>query len=941
MSGPETLQVEPEKAARRVLDVIRELTVELHPHKRRALVVKLDSALDRDLGFDSLGRVELVARIESEFRLRLPEALMAEASTPRDLLTAVLEGGVAEPLSAAAEFDPLELGAVQLASEEASTLVEMLDRQVEAHPDRTHIVLYGDADRQQEISYGDLREGALRVAAGLTARGFAPGESAAIMLPTSRGFFEAFFGILYAGGVPVPIYPPFRPAQLEDHLRRQAGILVNAQARVLVAPPEAKAIAGLLRAQVSAMRAVETVEALGSEQTAVALHETRGEDTALIQYTSGSTGDPKGVVLSHTNLLANIRAMGRAMNASSSDVFVSWLPLYHDMGLIGAWLGCLYHAAPVIILSPLRFLSRPESWLWAIHRHRATLSASPNFGYELCLRKVADPDIEALDLSSWRMAVNGAEPVSPSTLRRFAERFRPHGFRPEAMAPVYGLAESSVGLAFPPLGRGPLIDRVDRMALTARGEAVSVPPEQRGALEFVACGRPLQGHQIRVVDESDRELPDRHQGRLQFQGPSCTRGYFQNAEKTSELLDGPWLESGDLAYVAGGDVFITGRTKDIIIRAGRNVYPHELEETVGDLPGVRKGCVAVFPSVDPKKQVERLIVLAETRESDAAVLEDLRTRIEEAACALLETPPDDVVLAPPHTVLKTSSGKIRRAACREQYERGGAVRPGPVWWQIARLAGAALAGRLQNLWRRATESLYAAWWWTVLALCATTAWILVWLIPQRRWRWRVVRFAARFMLWLSGTPLRVDGVENLPENGAVLAVNHSSYFDSLATAAAIPGEPCFVAKRELATQLFAGSLLRRLGTLFLERFDLQAGVEDTRLVLDAVRKGSRIVSFPEGTLRRMPGLLPFKLGSFVVAAQAKVPVVPIALRGTRSILRAGQWFPRRGSVQVHIGKPIEPRAADWSAAVDLRNRTRVEMLWMCGEPDLGEERTSF
>jgi 1-acyl-sn-glycerol-3-phosphate acyltransferase len=876
-----------EQTALRVLDLVRELTLELHPHKRRGLVVGLDDALDADLGFDSLGRVELLTRLERSFRLRLPEELLAQAATPRDLVAAVLEGGVAEPLSAAAELRPLGLGPVQSVPEMAATLTEMLDWHAETHAERTHIVLYGEGDREQEIRYGDLREASLRLAAGLRQRGLGPGESAAIMLPTSRAFFETFFGVLYAGGVPVPIYPPFRPAQLEDHLRRQATILSNAEARLLVAPPEAGSISGLLGSLVGTLRGVVRPDDLRGEPASDAPRAARRGATALLQYTSGSTGDPKGVVLSHGNLLANIRAMGSVMGVSSSDVFVSWLPLYHDMGLIGAWLGSLYHAVPVVILSPLRFLSRPESWLWAIHRHRATLSASPNFGYELCVRKVADTDIEGLDLSSWRIAVNGAEPVIPATLRRFGERFRSRGFRPEAMCPVYGLAESSVGLAFPPLGRGPRSDRVERLALTLRGGAVSASEEDPTALEFVACGSPLPGHEVRVVDASGRELSDREQGRLQFRGPSCTRGYFRNAAKTAALFDGDWLESGDLAYVVSGDVYITGRTKDVIIRAGRNVYPHELEEAVGDLPGVRKGCVAIFPSTDPRSHVERLIILAETRETDRAALDDLRARIEETAASLLETPPDDVVLAPPHTVLKTSSGKIRRAACREHYERGEiGARSGPVWWQIVRLEATALARRARGAGRRVHDGLYAARWWSAVVLCGAVAWVLVLLAPGRPLRWRIVRRAARLALWLSDTPLHVRGVENLPQGGAVLAVNHASYFDSLVLAAAVPGEPRFVAKRELAPQFVAGNLLRRLGALFVERFDLQAGVEDTRAVLGAAREGGLIVAFPEGT----------------------------------------------------FGKPVDPRGADWSAAIHLRDRVRAEMVWMCGEPDLEEER---
>ena len=346
------------------------------------------------------------------------------------------------------------------------------------------------------------------------------------------------------------------------------------------------------------------------------------DSVALIQYTSGSTGDPKGVVLSHSNLLANIRAMGEVMDASSADVFVSWLPLYHDMGLIGAWLGCLHFAAPLYAMSPLSFLVRPESWLWAMHRFRATFSASPNFGFELCLNKIADADLEGLDLSSLRMVANGAEPVSVQTLRRFIDRFGRYGFPAQAMAPVYGLAECSVGLAFPPLGRLPIIDRVNRDRLSADGVAEPARPDDPKPLEIVPCGQPLPGHEIRIVDEAGYELGERREGRLEFRGPSATRGYFRNETKTRELFHDGWLDSGDRAYMAGGDVCITGRIKDIIIRAGRHIYPQEVEDAVAEIPGIRKGCVAVFGVTDRASGTERVVVLAETRETDPTARAD-------------------------------------------------------------------------------------------------------------------------------------------------------------------------------------------------------------------------------------------------------------------------------------------------------------------------------
>ena len=274
------------------------------------------------------------------------------------------------------------------------------------------------------------------------------------------------------------------------------------------------------------------------------------------------------------------------------------------------------------------------------------MSAGPNFAYELCLAKVRDAEIEGLDLSSWRLAYNGAEPVSAATIERFGDRFAPYGFRREAMTPVYGLAESAVGLAFPPLGRGPLIDRIRRDAFVRSGRAEPAKPGELD-LRFVACGQPLPGHEIRVVDAAGNELGDRREGRIEFRGPSATAGYFNNAPATRSLFHDDWLDTGDLGYMADADLYVTGRVKDVIIRAGRNLHPAELEEAVGNLKGVRKGCVAVFASPDPSGGAERLVVMAETRATgDDDTRAALRSEIAATAVDLLGVAPDDVVLAP-------------------------------------------------------------------------------------------------------------------------------------------------------------------------------------------------------------------------------------------------------------------------------------------------------
>ncbi|MCK5712361.1 MAG: AMP-binding protein, partial [Hyphomicrobiaceae bacterium] len=497
-------------------------------------------------------------------------------------------------------------------------------------------------------------------------------------------------------------------------------------------------------------------------------------------------------------------------------------------------------------------------------------------------------------------------------------------------------------LTFPPIGRGPIVDKVQRPALSRDGDAKMADPGDATALQFVACGRPIEGHEVRIVDEASAEVPERTEGRLQFKGPSATRGYFRNDEKTKALFDGEWLESGDRAYIASGDVFITGRIKDMIIKAGRNIYPHELEELVGGVDGVRKGCVAAFASTSEDADTERLVLLVETRLTEPDAIDALRSRIVEVAKMQLDIAPDEVVLAPPHTVPKTSSGKLRRSAARTLYESGLLSEKGStLWWQLARLSLSGFGNRVRRLRRWIFDRVYAGYWWTLLVAIAAILWPVVVVLPKRQWRHQAIHYLARAFLWLTGLSPKVVAEDSIPAHNVMLAGSHSSYLDAVVLSAVIPGPLSFVAKEELAGQRVAGPILRRIGTLFVRRADVMGGVEDTRSILEALLAGERIVSFPEGTLTRMPGLLGFQLGTFSVAVEAGVPVVPVVITGTRSVLRGGQWFPRHGEIGVHIGEALQAEGDDFSAAVRLRDAVRARMLALCGEPDLAVEKVSL
>jgi 1-acyl-sn-glycerol-3-phosphate acyltransferase len=503
------------------------------------------------------------------------------------------------------------------------------------------------------------------------------------------------------------------------------------------------------------------------------------------------------------------------------------------------------------------------------------------------------------------------------------------------MTPCYGLAECSLALTMTPVPRAPQVDRVAR---SFADDGRALPSDAPDALEFVSCGPALRGHEVRIVDASGRELEERRQGRIEFRGPSATRGYFDSPEATARLVkaDG-WLDSGDLGYLAGGELHVTGRIKDVIIRAGRNVYPHELEEAVGGLKGVRKGCVAVF-GARSERGTESLVVLAETRLEDAADRADLEQRIRELTQDLLGTPPEVVLLAPPGTVLKTSSGKVRRAACRQLYEEGRLIGGPPPWVQLARLTAIGWVQRAREGARAARETLGAGRFWGAFAPAYAATWGLVASLPSPELRWRAAHAGARAHLRNARVPLTVSGLEHLEGEGpAVIVSNHASYLDGIVVAAALPDPVSVVVKRELQGQAIPRVLLGGLDAIFVERFDRAASASDARQVTDALRAGKRVLVFPEGTCLRMPGLLPFHLGAFQAAAEVGAPVIPMTIRGTRDVLRPDQWFARPGRVDVEVSPPIAPQGQDFSAALALRDAARAVILAACGEPDLGGE----
>jgi 1-acyl-sn-glycerol-3-phosphate acyltransferase len=587
---------------------------------------------------------------------------------------------------------------------------------------------------------------------------------------------------------------------------------------------------------------------------------------------------------------------------------------------------------PIVSMSPLAFLAKPVRWLEAISRHRGTITAAPNFAFDLCARKIADADLEGLDLSSWRVALNGAEAVLAGTIDRFTARFAPFGFRPESMRPVYGLAEGSLCVTAPPPGRLPRIERLHRDAFQHARAIEAAAPDDPQPLTFVSCGRPIPRHELRIVDDREAPRPARVEGRVQFRGPSSMRGYFENPEATAAVVrEGGWIDTGDLGFIDDdGDLFVTGRAKDVIIAGGRNIHPQEVEEAVADVPGIRRGCVAAFGVQDARSGTERLVVVAETRGPLPAEGSPLHAAVGAAIVRAIGVPADTIVFARPGSVPKTSSGKIRRSTTRELYESGRLHRGrASAAWQWARLIGRHLTWRAGRVLAFTGTLLYSAWIWIVVALVALPLWIAVALTRTPRQARRVIGAASRLLLLAGGCRPRLEGANpaTLPAPSVIVA-NHASFLDVLLLLAVLPPTVRFGAKARLTSYPILDTILRRTGYVLVQR----GSRESTAALAATIDDGDSLFIFPEGTFVRAPGVMPFRLGAFQVAVDKRIPVVPIALRGTRAAWPDESFRLRPAPLTVAISEPLTTPDTGWAATVALRDAARTWIARESGEP---------
>jgi fatty-acyl-CoA synthase len=520
--------------------------------------------------------------------------------------------------------------------------------------------------KEQRLSFADLLGSAQHTAGALRGLGVAPGDRVCILGPTTRDLLVTLFGTWEAGAVPVVLSLPRRLNDLDAFIEDVVGRTARADASVL-------AVSNLLLEQappISVQARMVSIEDVASTQaTPVDEPTTSPSELGFLQFTSGTTANARAVALSHRHLVANMHAAGEMAGIDPSvDVFVSWLPLFHDMGLIGMLLGSVIFGADLALLPTEEFLGRPGAWVDAMSRYRGTITASPNFGYGLAARDLAAKPRE-LDLTPWRIAANGAEPIDVETCERFVRETTPYGFDANAMSPMFGLAEATLAVSLSRTDEPVKVTWVDREALERDERVVARDADAHGARALVACGHPIPGHEVVIKSRDGATLPEGHVGEICVRGPSVMDGYWEDPDATAEAIRDGWLHTGDLGFIGPDGLVVCGRKKDMIILGGRNLYPEDYEFFTEKVPGVRRGNVIAFAI----HELERMVVVAETTAEPGEAHTVAREALEVLRRALPRGP-EEVVLISPGTLPKTSSGKRRRGECRDRY-RSGTLEP--------------------------------------------------------------------------------------------------------------------------------------------------------------------------------------------------------------------------------------------------------------------------
>jgi acyl-CoA synthetase (AMP-forming)/AMP-acid ligase II len=559
-------------------------------------------------------------------------------------------------------------------------LIELLENNAydDDHMALTYLNMRGNESKR---SYRDLLNGARKVAIFLKNRGLHTGDKVVLILINTESFVNSFFGTIMAGGIPVAVSPPMTFGDIDKYLNNLRHILKNSQAKYMLSFPRIRKMIGSVLGGDNDLKEFMLYKEITDETPLHPGFPSIDPDApALFQYTSGSTGRPKGTVLSHRALLANVAGISQGLQLSEQDVAVTWLPLFHDMGLIGGLLAGLYGRIRQISMTPESFVMNPVSWLEYLTRYKGSLIVAPNFAYHLLASRVTDEEVQKLDLSNLRAALNGAEPIDLRTLNAFEKKFRRCGFKSNIILPVYGMAENSLAATFPKLRQKVRVEVLDRKMLEVERRVKTARKDDPHPVKAVSVGSPIAGQELAIRNHDGSIADEGYVGEITIKSPSLMKSYHLNPDATAEVIKEGWLYTGDLGFVQNGRLFVTGRAKEMIIKRGRNYYPYDIERAAAKVAGVRKGCLVAFSIPNRKTGTEDLILLAETKEKTESRKKEVEKAISNEVLSTVGLKPDKTVLVPPRSIPKTSSGKIQRLLAKRRFMEGNLVKGASERW---------------------------------------------------------------------------------------------------------------------------------------------------------------------------------------------------------------------------------------------------------------------
>jgi fatty-acyl-CoA synthase len=553
-----------------------------------------------------------------------------------------------------------------------NTLIEPVIQRAKDDPQRTTLIFIGEDGGEETLTALQFHRSALDYAQALQGIGIGPEDLVVLVLKHSQVLLSAFWGALYLGAIP-SIFP-FLTEKLDPELymQRVQTLVSHEGAKAVITFPEFKdeLTALLAEADCRVLSADEVPQGSGGEDAAAFWQNPDSEKIAFLQHSSGTTGLQKGVALSHRAVLNQVRSYRESIRLTTEDVVVSWLPLYHDMGLIAGFVMPIVTGTPLVLMSPFHWIRDPKILIQAIDKHRGTLCWLPNFAYNHLARAVRPSYLEGIDLSSWRAAINCSEPAYAQSHRVFLDKFGPYGFRESALTVCYAMAENTFAVSQSPIGQAAGLDWVQIASLQQERKAIPAEPDSPGAMSVVSCGPPIAGTEVAVADVDGNFLPERNEGEIVLKSDCMLSEYYKRPDVTAEAIVDGWYYTGDMGYIADGEVYISGRKKDMIIVGGKNIYPQDLEAIANHVPGIYPGRAVAFGLFDERIGSEVVVMVAELLPEDerpepAEIERDLRRQIVEQTEITLS----DVRLVEQRWLIKTSSGKIARSDNRQKYLR--------------------------------------------------------------------------------------------------------------------------------------------------------------------------------------------------------------------------------------------------------------------------------